>query len=77
MASRKKIRMSVSKTKSPENFVEEAKSSLEEKTTQMERNKTFLLRIPYPLWKEAKIEALRQGITLHEFIIEAIKEKIL
>ena len=69
MARRK---MNLKTVKSPEDFIEGAKGT--EDSPQKE--KTFLLRMPYSLWKEAKIKALNQNKTLHAFLLEAIKKEI-
>ena len=38
--------------------------------------KTFLLRLPYDLWKEAKMKAIENNLSLHDFILLAVKEKL-
>ena len=59
--------------KSVDTFIEGAK----EKTTEPPaKEKTFLLRLPYELWKEAKMRALEQEMTLQEFILSAIRERL-
>ena len=40
------------------------------------REKTFLLRMPYSLWMEAKKRALEEEMTLHDFILKCIKESV-
>jgi len=60
------------KKKSIDNFVEGAKSTNEE-----EKVKTFLLRLPYDVWKRAKSCALEQDMTLHDYLVEVIKKHLL
>jgi prolyl-tRNA synthetase len=36
------------------------------------KEKTFPLKLPYELWKKAKMRALEQEMTLQEFILSAI-----
>jgi len=38
--------------------------------------KTFLLRMPKSLWKTAKAKAQEEEITLHEYILRALKKDI-
>jgi len=38
-------------------------------------DKTFLLRLPYNLWKQSKHKAGDADISLHDYIIQAIKDK--
>ncbi len=75
MAARKRVKFSVDRPKTPEDFVEKAKSTLEEKGNE-EKVKTFLLRLPYSLWKEAKMKAFEEDKTLHGFILEAIRRAV-
>ncbi|WP_457756212.1 hypothetical protein [Thermodesulfatator indicus] len=50
---------------------EEAKSNIEE-----ERVKTFLLRLPYDVWKRANSRALAQDMALHDYLVEVIKKHL-
>ena len=59
--------------RSVDSFIEGAKEKTAEPSS---REKTFLLRLPHDLWKEAKMRALEEGVTLHEFILSAIREKL-
>ncbi len=59
------------KKKSIDNFVEGAKSTNEE-----EKVKTFLLRLPYDVWKRAKSRALEQDMTLHDYLVEVIRKSV-
>ncbi len=54
-----------------DSFIEGAKSSLEE-----EKVKTFLLRLPYKVWKEAKACALEEDMTLHDYLVSIIKNHL-
>ena len=56
--------------KTPEAFIEGAKENEDQK------EKTFLLRLPYEIWKRAKTKAVEEEKTLQEFILEAVKEKV-
>jgi len=58
--------------KSIDDFIEEASVNVEEE----KREKTFLLRMPYSLWMEAKKRALEEEMTLHDFILKCIKESV-
>lgn len=44
-------------------------------TTTSTKDKTFLLKMPFEMWKETKEKALQKDMTLHEYILTAIKEK--
>ncbi len=37
--------------------------------------KTLLIRMPHDVWYTAKQQALSEGITLHDYVVEAIKAK--
>ena len=39
------------------------------------KEKTFLLKLPYSLWKQAKYNAAINDATLHDYIVKAILEK--
>ncbi len=41
-----------------------------------EKDKTFLLYIPFNLHKDAKRQALNENMTLQDFLIEAIRDKL-
>jgi len=45
------------------------------RSSNQQDDKTFPVRLPYELWRKAKLSALNLGITLHEFIVQAIQEK--
>ncbi len=60
-------KMSVKK-KTEDSFVEGAKS-----TTEEERVKTFLLRLPYDVRKRAKQKAVEHDMTLHDYLLEVIR----
>jgi len=36
-------------------------------------DKTYLLRLPYELWYELKLEALKKGSTLHDYILHTLR----
>ena len=57
------------KKNSPDSFVEAA-------SEKEEKEKVFMVKIPYSLWKEAKIQALKEDKTLHQFILEALQAKV-
>lgn len=40
------------------------------------KDKTFLLRIPYDLWDRARRKAGAEAISLHDYIIMALQEKV-
>jgi predicted HicB family RNase H-like nuclease len=37
---------------------------------------TKLVRIPEGVWKEARIQAIREGVTMAAWLTQAIKEKL-
>jgi len=39
------------------------------------KDKTFLLKLPFALWKQAKQKASDADLSLHDYILEAIKGK--
>jgi len=42
---------------------------------QDQAEKTFLLRLPRELWYELKMEALQEGTTLHEHILNILRNR--
>ncbi|MDQ7032546.1 MAG: toxin-antitoxin system HicB family antitoxin [Desulfonauticus sp.] len=62
-------RHKVSLKKNTDEFIEGAKASEEQK------EKTFLLRMPYEVWKKAKTKAIEEEKTLQQFILDAVKMK--
>lgn len=57
------------------------KSSKANNTQIMENNnnqkeKTFLLRLEYDLWKKLKEKSLNQDKTLHKYIIDLLKKDL-
>lgn len=40
------------------------------------KDKTFVVRMPYALWKKAKHKATDDNVTLHEFIVTQIKKGV-
>ena len=36
----------------------------------------YVRRVPDPVWMSAKVAAAKRGISLREWIIEAVKEKV-
>lgn len=67
------------KPKTPEEFISSAKA--EEKKPEEDiglfahKDKTFLIRMPLRLHELAKEKAGKERITLHDFILIAVKEK--
>jgi len=39
-------------------------------------DKSFLLRLPVKLWERAKTKAAQEHVSLHDFILLAIKDKL-
>ncbi len=73
------------KTKKPETeeeFISAAKTEKVEKDLseldfELRKDKTFLLRIPQKLHGLAKEKAANEKISLHDYILIALKEKVL
>ncbi len=65
--------LKTTKPQSPQDFINGAKADTPEDTTGM-KDKSFLLKLPYSVWKKAKQKATEQDLTLHDFIIEQIKK---
>jgi len=63
--------------KTPDEFIQSAKSETDILGLDIRKDKTFLLRIPPRLHELAKIKAQDSKMPLHDFIITAIKEKVL
>ena len=63
--------------KTPDEFIQSAKSESDTLGLDKRKDKTFLLRIPPKLHELAKIKAHGSKMPLHDFIITAIKEKVL
>jgi hypothetical protein len=42
---------------------------------QGQADKTFLLHLPYELWYRLKMEALQEGKTLHEYILQTLRTR--
>lgn len=63
------------KPKTPEEFISSAKAEAVEDNMFVNRDKTFLLRMPIKLHEIAKDRAEVQRLSLHDFILIAIKEK--
>ena len=63
--------------KTPDEFIQSAKSETDILGLDIRKDKTFLLRIPPKLHELAKMKAYDSKMPLHDFIISAIKEKIL
>lgn len=64
--------------KSPDEFISGAKAEKTKAEDLLEvKDKTFLLRIPYRLWEQARKKAGSQGISLHEFILKAMNEAVI
>ena len=67
--------------KSPDEFISSSKdtktSAIDLLEFEIRKDKTFLLRIPPKLHELAKKKAEESKIPLHDYIILAIKEKVL
>jgi len=63
--------------KTQDEFIQSAKSETDILGIDFRKDKTFLLRIPPRLHELAKLKAYDSKMPLHDFIITAIKEKIL
>jgi len=62
-------RHKISLKKNTDEFIESAKANEEQK------EKTFLLRMPYEIWKKAKTKAIEEDKTLQQFILDAVKSQ--
>ena len=60
-----------------ESFIRKADTPIPKETEhdQGQGEKTFLLRFPKELWYELKMEALREGKTLHEHILHILRTR--
>ena len=63
--------------KTQDEFIQSAKSETDILGIDFRKDKTFLLRIPPRLHELAKLKAYDSKMPLHDFIITAIKEKVL
>ncbi|MEE9913990.1 MAG: hypothetical protein K4571_19945 [Deltaproteobacteria bacterium] len=54
----------------------QAEKSVRQEVSSGKKDKTFLLRLPHSLWKDAKLRAGKDEQTLHDFIVQAVKDKI-
>jgi len=59
----------ISLKKNTDEFIESARAKEEQK------EKTFLLRMPYEIWKKAKTKAIEEDKTLQQFILDAVKSR--
>ncbi len=41
-----------------------------------QKDKTFLLRMPYKLWLSAKKKAGGEGMSLHDYILRSVNEAV-
>jgi predicted HicB family RNase H-like nuclease len=63
--------------KTPEDFIRSAKADQGGQENLMgQKDKTFLLRIPHRLHEAAKKKAGAQGVSLHDFILQAVNAAI-
>ena len=58
-----------------ESFIRKTEIPKEPRLDQDQGEKTFLLRLPRDLWYELKMEALQEGKTLHEYILNALRNR--
>ena len=75
------------KTKKPnmDEFIQGAKAeqkpaepprvAVQEDDDLLRKDKTFLLRLPLKLWEVAKEKAAKEKVSLHDYILLAVKEK--
>ena len=63
--------------KDPEDFIRGARADqhLLQDQSEGKKEKTFLLRIPYNIWDQARRKAGAQATSLHNYIIQALQEK--
>lgn len=63
--------------KSPEEFISQAKADKGGREDLLgQKDKTFLLRIPYRLHEAAKKKAGAEGVSLHDFILQAVNDAV-
>lgn len=63
--------------KNPDEVISSAKAEPSEQVNLMgQKDKTFLLRIPYLLHDAAKKKAGASGISLHDFILRAVNDAV-
>ncbi|MBF0467043.1 MAG: toxin-antitoxin system HicB family antitoxin [Nitrospirae bacterium] len=71
--------MTLKTTKPPtvDAFIAKAKAEpIEEDDDLIKSDKSFLLRLPIKLWERAKNKAAQEHVSLHDFILLAIKDKL-
>lgn len=66
--------LKVKKEKDIEEFIRGA--TADKNLVDEAEQKTFLLRIKKSLWKAAKIKAQQDEVSLHDWIIDAMKQKL-
>lgn len=60
------------KDKDIDNFINPVE--IEEKTNDTRKVKKFLIDLPYDLWRDLKMKALKEGIPLKELIINILRK---
>ena len=59
-----------------ESFISKADTTIKApKRDKIQGDKTYLLRLPYELWYELKMEALKKGSTLHDYILHTLNTR--
>jgi len=60
-----------------ENFITKSETAIpyQVKKEKSQGDKTYLLRLPYELWYELKMEALKEGSTLHDYILHTLSTR--
>jgi len=60
-----------------ESFISKADTAVTKipKRDKGQGDKTYLLRLPYELWYELKMEALKKGSTLHDYILHTLSTR--
>ena len=66
--------LKTTKPENPQDFINKAKADSSPEDMSTIKDKSFLLKLPYPVWKKAKQKATEEDLTLHDFIIQQIKK---
>jgi predicted HicB family RNase H-like nuclease len=60
-------------------FIKSSKANnvnLQDNSNTNQKEKTFLLRLNYDLWKKLKEKSLAEDKTLHQYIIDSLKSRL-
>ena len=66
--------MAIPKKPNIDNFIEGAKADHKAKPAAETGDKRLLIKLSQNTWYTAKMRALKQGITLHDYVVKAIDE---